>query len=305
MTDVKQFRAVYEATGVYERRLLPHYYRGVEDLDLVTELLSSHYGRPMATLSAVEFGCGTGRLTARLAPYARRLIVADYSPVMVDVVQSRFPQVEAICADTRDAVTQLLSDGMHGAFDVVAAFWSLSYPLGEFFETMTADGVQPADNPAHSREQATNFVGHLVDLLAPGGHLLALFFDADSPEQQLVTRMWERIAPFPEEGRSYTLNLLLGGLRRAEAAGRGALTHSRNGGAAWAPDRNAALAWFNVVHFKSMPALVNDPDVQREITRFIKRYQQPSGAVALPSGVHVIDFHATGHPICHLPERLR
>lgn len=36
MTDLDQFRAVYEAAGVYDRRLLPHYYHGAEDLDLVT-----------------------------------------------------------------------------------------------------------------------------------------------------------------------------------------------------------------------------------------------------------------------------
>ena len=305
MTDREQFRAVYEAAGVYDRRLLPHYYDGVEDVDLVTELLHRHYGQPAADLAVVEFGCGTGRITTRLAPYARRLIAADYSPTMIEAVKARFPQAETLCADTRDAVARLLDDGHRGGFDVVGAFWSLSYPLGEFFETMTADGVQPVDDVTRAREQAAAFVRDLVSLVAPGGHLLALFFDAETPEQRLVTRLWERIAPFPEEGRSYTLNLLLNGLRRAEAAGYGTLTHTRHGGAAWAPDRDAALAWFTVVHLKSFPALINDPDVQREVASFVERYERPAGDVALPSGVHVIDFHAAAHPACHLQDQIR
>lgn len=253
----------------------------------------------------VEFGCGTGRITARLAPYARRLIATDYSSTMIDKLRSRFPQAETVCADTRDAVAHLLDGGHGGAFHVIGAFWSLSYPLGEYFETMTADGVQPVADVARAREQAGDFVRQLVGLLAPGGHLLALFFDAKTPEQRLVTRLWERIAPFPEEGRSYTLNLLLDGLRQAEEDGHGTLTHTRYGGTAWAPDRDAALAWFNVVHLKSFPTLVNDPEVQREVTAFVKRYEQPANGVALPSGVHVIDFHAAAHPTCHVPEQTR
>lgn len=120
-----------------------------------------------------------------------------------------------------------------------------------------------------------------------------------------MTRLWERIAPFPAEGRCYTLNLLLGGLRQAEEDGHGTLTHTRYGGTAWASDREAALAWFNVVHLKSFSALVGDPAVQREVESFIDRHVRPRGDVALPSGVHVIDFHATAHPTSHLPVGVR
>ena len=106
-------------------------------------------------------------------------------------------------------------------------------------------------------------------------------------------------------GRGATLNLLLEGLRLAEEDGRGTLTHTRYGGTAWAPDRAAAMAWFNVVHLKSFPALVNDPTVERDVASFVERYERPAGDVALPSGVHVIDFHAAAHPASHLPDPLR
>lgn len=305
MTDLDQFRSVYETAGVYDRHLLPHYYHGQEDTELVDDLLQRHYGPPAADLAVVEFGCGTGRITERLAPYAHQLTVADYSAAMIDAAHKRFPDADTLVADTRYAAARLLNGGRAGAFDVVAAFWSLSYPLGEFFETMTASDIRPVDDTDQARRDAGVFVRQLTELLAPGGHLLALFFDADTPEQRLVTRLWERVAPFPEGGRRYTFNLLLDGLRRAEADGRGSLTHTRYGGTAWAANRDAALAWFNVVHLKSFPELVNNSDVQRDVTRFVDQHVRPSGDVCLPSGVHMIDFHATDHSGTHLPDRLR
>ncbi|WP_034271274.1 class I SAM-dependent methyltransferase [Haloechinothrix halophila] len=300
MTDVEQFRAVYEISGVYDQRLLPHYFDGREDLDLIDQLLLAHHGRPAGDLSVVEFGCGTGRVTSLLARYARDLVVADYSQAMIDAVSRRYPQARTLCADTRDALADLLDEGQGSSFDLVGAFWSLSYPLGEYFETMTTDGIQPVSDLADAHAKASAFVRDLTRLLALDGHLMALFFDSDTAEQRLVTRLWERIAPFPQEGRSYTRTLLLGALRDAEDAGEGTVTHTRRGGTAWAPHAEAAIAWFNVVHLKNLPALVNDPNVQREIHEFVHRYEQPSGEITLPSGVHIIDFHRA-HPSHHLP----
>lgn len=301
MTDVHQFRSVYETGGVYDRCLLSHYYDGREDLDLISELLVVHYGQPAGNLAVAEFGCGTGRVTTRLAPHARHLTVADSSPAMIDTIHSQYSHARILCADTRDAVGDLLGEGQAGSFDLVGAFWSLSYPLGEFFETMTKEGIQPVTDVTAARSYAKTFVRDMTRLLAPDGHLLVLFFDSDTPEQRLVTRLWERVALFPEEGRSYTRNLLLEGLRDAEESGDGTLTHTRRSGTAWAPNVDAAIAWFTVVHLKSFPVLVNDAGVQDEIRDFVRRYERPSGEVTLPSGVHVIDFHATGHPAHHLP----
>jgi hypothetical protein len=55
----------------------------------------------------------------------------------------RFPHAETIIGDTRDAVADLALDRT-GPFDLVGAFWSLSYPIGEFFESMTATSVDSA-----------------------------------------------------------------------------------------------------------------------------------------------------------------
>jgi hypothetical protein len=201
----------------------------------------------------------------------------------------------------RQAVTQMLDEGLEGAFDMVGAFWSLSYPLGDCFETLTSDGIHHIPDQAAARHQAGQFVSDLVRLLVDEGHLVVLFFDSDTREQRLVSRAWEKIAPFPRGGRDYTLQLLLGNLRAAEDRGEGWLTHTRRSGIAVPRSTDAARAWFNHAHFKGLPALVDDPEVQAEVAVFVDGHAQPSGEVILPSGVHVIDFHATRDPRHHLP----
>jgi len=86
---------------------------------------------------------------------------------------------------------------------------------------MTADGIRPVADPAAGRRQAVQFVRDLVRLLTDKGHLLVLFFDSETCEQRLVTRLWETIAPFPEGGRGYTRQLLLDELHAAEDRGDG------------------------------------------------------------------------------------
>ncbi|WP_446221624.1 methyltransferase [Nocardia sp. IBHARD005] len=252
-------------------------------------------------MDVVEFGCGTGRITEAIAPYARNLALVDYSETMVTAVAQKFPESQTIGADTSDAVTALLRGGRSMSFDLVTAFWSLSYPIGEFFEELSPAGVRPRCDQVRSREQARQFVLDLVGLVAPGGHLLAMLFDAESPEQQLVTRAWEAVAPFPDGGRAYTRNILVDALRDAENQGDGTLTHTRLGGVAWAPSRDAARDWFFGVHFKHHPQLLDDPALAIAVEEFIDRYEIAGGGVALPSGVHLIDFHAAAHPYASLP----
>ncbi|GGN76015.1 methyltransferase domain-containing protein [Nocardia rhizosphaerihabitans] len=298
------FRAVYETEGTYDKLLLRHFYGGTEDIDLVADWLTAHYVAPSGALRVVEFGCGTGRITEAIAPYAGDLILADYSTTMVAAVAQKFPNARTICADTSDAVTSLLAANRRASFDLVSAFWSLSYPIGEFFEELSPAGVRPRRDQAVATGQARKFVGDLVSLVAPGGHLLAMLFDAESPEQQLVTRAWETVAPFPDGGRAYTRHVLVDALRDAENRGDGTLTHTRLGGVAWAPSRDAAREWFFGVHFKHHPQLLGDPQLEEAVEDFIDEYRTPEGGVALPSGVHFIDFHAVAHPHASLPEEL-
>jgi SAM-dependent methyltransferase len=81
--EATEFKAVYRSAGIYDAVLPPHYYRGAEDVDLVVRLMAEHYGQPRHELCIAEFGCGTGRVTARLAPYARQLVAIDSAPAML------------------------------------------------------------------------------------------------------------------------------------------------------------------------------------------------------------------------------
>ena len=257
----REFRAVYGEPGLYEQVLLPHHFGGVADDELVRRLLVQHYGPPPARprLQVVEFGCGTGRVTRHLAPYADRLIGVDSSPAMTAAFAARFSAGQTRHADTAAAVAALREEGCAGRFDVIGAFWSLSYPLGAFLETVTADGIRPVPDPGRGLRQAADLVDALVDLLAPGGHLLALHFDAGSGEQQLVTRAWDTIWPTPFADRGYTLRILTGALAAAERRGQGRLRrwHLTGAGRRRRPRRGAP-----VVHHRPLQGFAR-PDRQR------------------------------------------
>lgn len=301
------FRAIYEQPGQYDEILLRHFFRGREDTDLISDWMVSTFGQPPQTreaaagLRVLEFGCGTGRLTERTAPYASSILGVDYSPVMTEAFIQRFPTARSMCADTRDAVPALLSQGLTGRFDLVSAFWSLSYPLGAYFESLDASGLRPVEDLGRARRGVADLVTGLVDLTAPGGHLVAMLFDADSPEQQLVTWAWERVAPTPFGERSYSRNLLLQGLLASEAAGCGTLTTTRLPGIAVARDAVEAMRWFTAAHFKNLRQLTGDAEVIAAVNRFITLATGPDGTVLLPAGVHLIDFHRGDTTHAHLP----
>lgn len=75
-------------------------------------------------------------MTSRLAPCAGRLVAVDSGPSMIELFQARYSSAETQCLDIRQAVARMLNEGLAGAFDVVGAFWSLSYPLGDCFEEL-------------------------------------------------------------------------------------------------------------------------------------------------------------------------
>ncbi|MFJ4097486.1 methyltransferase domain-containing protein [Kitasatospora sp. NPDC089913] len=289
------FNAGYRSADTYNEMLPPHYYDGVEDTDLVEDLLTRTFGpaeHNRQGLRVLDLGCGPGRVTERLAPYAGELHGTDKSEGMVRRFAASFPQARATVGDTESVVAQLLADGSAGGYDLIGSFWSMSYPLLECFEETGPNGVVAVGDPAAGVLRADRIVEGLVRLLADDGHLVMLFFDADSAEQRLVTRLWERIAPFPGSGRGYTWQLLEQGLLRAEREGRGTLTTSRVSGVAVAEDARAAREWFRIGHLNSFTGLVDDPDVLAEIDAFVAQNTAPDGRVLIPSGVHLVHFRA-------------
>lgn len=299
------FNIGYADAHTYQAMLPAHYYRGVDDVDLVRHHLHRAYGEPggETRLHVLDLGCGPGRVTTALAPYAATLTGTDKSAGMIDQFSARFPDAEALCADTESVVARLAEQQRR--FDLIGSFWSMSYPLLECFEHTTADGVIVTDSLDNGTARARALITHLIDLLAPAGRLVMLFFDAFTAEQRLVTRLWERIQPFPGTGRDFTWNLLLRGLHHAERSGRGQLTTHRLPGVAVTPNIDAAIRWFRVGHLNTYPGLVEDPEVLAEITQFARTHQQPDGRVMIPSGVHLIDFCTVTDPTTHLPDEFR
>ncbi|RGD57497.1 class I SAM-dependent methyltransferase [Kitasatospora xanthocidica] len=298
------FNAGYRSADTYNEMLPPHYYGGIEDTDLVGDLLARTFG-PAGShrrdLRVLDLGCGPGRVTERLAPYAGELHGTDKSAGMVWRFAASFPGARATVGDTESVVARLLATGAGGGYDLVGSFWSMSYPLLECFEETGPDGVVAVGDPAAGVARADRIVDGLIRLLAADGHLVMLFFDADSAEQRLVTRLWERIAPFPGSGRGYTWQLLEEGLLRAEREGRGTLTTSRLSGVAVAEDARAAREWFRIGHLNSFAGLVDDPEVLAEIDAFVSGHTAPDGRVLIPSGVHLVHFRAGAAAADSLP----
>ncbi|WP_280379493.1 class I SAM-dependent methyltransferase [Nocardia wallacei] len=299
------FNIGYADAHVYEDMLPPHYYQGREDIDLIRDHLRHTYGEhpQHKRFRVLDLGCGPGRITTALAPYAATLMGTDKSAGMITQFRTQFPDAEAQHADTETVVHHLAEQRRR--FDLIGSFWSMSYPLLECFETTTADGVTVTHTLDTGTTRARTLLTRLIDLLAPEGRLVLLFFDAATAEQRLVTRLWERIHPFPGTGRDFTWHLLLQHLHDEEALGRGQLATRRLPGVAVTPNREAAMQWFRIGHLNSYPELVDDPEVLDEIATFTRAHEHDDGRVLIPSGVHLIDFHATTDRTGHLPADLQ
>lgn len=290
----RQFNAGYRNSEVYDEILLPHYYSGKEDLELVRDHLGTHLGPPPTTGQdeVLELGCGSGRLTTLLAPYAAELLATDKSEDMISAVRQRFPGISTRCADTESVVRTLHAEGKGNNFDLIGSFWSLNYPLLECFEETTENGVVSSNNFEDGLARARSLLHDLIALLAPAGRLIILFFDADTEEQRLVTKLWERIAPFPGTGRDYTWRLLHDALIKAELEGRGTFYHARLPGVALARSLTAAREWLLTGHLNNYSELCTDPEVHSAIDTFAGEHRRADGTVCIPSAVHFVEFRA-------------
>ena len=91
---------------------------------------------------ALDVGCGTGLLTAALAPFVRQVIAVDVSSAMIAVLRDkRIANVEVHCADLDDEAAWL------GGFDLIVASCVCatlpSYPgtLRRLAEALSAGGL--------------------------------------------------------------------------------------------------------------------------------------------------------------------
>jgi SAM-dependent methyltransferase len=87
-----------------------------ERVYFVEMLTLLRYHHDFVGRDVLDVGVGTGRTSAYLAPVARRYEAIDYSPVMVEYMRSRHPEVSVHRTDMRD-----LSEFAAGSFDAVFA----------------------------------------------------------------------------------------------------------------------------------------------------------------------------------------
>ena len=75
----------------------------------------------LAGLNILDFGCGTGLLTARMAPTANRIVALDSSPKMISVLQNKqLPNVDTLSVEL-SAETIKTNDLLHSKFDLIVA----------------------------------------------------------------------------------------------------------------------------------------------------------------------------------------
>ncbi len=93
----------------------------------------------------LDFGCGTGLLSEKLAPLAREVIAVDTSPNMIDVLRKKeIGNVTAICSD-------IIDDGAHRSetwfsnFDLIVASSVCSFlPNYELAVEVLSRALNPA-----------------------------------------------------------------------------------------------------------------------------------------------------------------
>ncbi len=93
----------------------------------------------------LDFACGTGRITATVAPMCRESVAVDISPSMIEVAKQKLPATDFhLCDLTQDELDL-------GSFDLITSF--------RFFGN--------AQDDLRDKVMRT-----LVQRLAPGGHLI-------------------------------------------------------------------------------------------------------------------------------------
>lgn len=75
----------------------------------------------LAGLNILDFGCGTGLLTARMASTANRIVALDSSPKMISVLKNKqLPNVDTLSVEL-SAETIKTNDLLHSKFDLIVA----------------------------------------------------------------------------------------------------------------------------------------------------------------------------------------
>jgi SAM-dependent methyltransferase len=157
---------------------------GVREVGAFMEQATA-WGKPIARRSALDFGCGIGRLTQALAEYFDKVHGVDISPKMIDLANAhnrKGARVEYLCNPAGD-----LSPFADGSIDMVLSWITLQHM-----------------RPRYARRYLQEF----LRVLAPGGLLL---FQCPSKPISLGSRLARWSAPLSRPRPMY-----MNGLDREE-----------------------------------------------------------------------------------------
>lgn len=218
-------------------------------------------------------------MTATVDRHIKAMTCVDTSAAMLAGLNRRYGDLATVCADAGDHLARV----PRGYYELITSFWALNYPLLSCFETNTGTQIVARDHK-DGMQRAERLLSDLTESIAPGGSLLAFFFDDQSPEQRFVTDLWEAVAPFPGTGRGFTRQLLTEHLN--SQTGRTTVRHLI--GHMLAPDLEHAETWFLDGHLKGFPGLVDNTDVRDTVRRFLERHMTDEHAIRVPAGMYVI-----------------
>ena len=99
--------------------------------------------RPFSGLQVIEFGAGTGRLTALIAPYAKEVLAFDAFPMMLEFAERKFRRAGIKNVSFAQAENKKLPVET-GAFDLSIAGWTFGHCTswhGENWKTEISSAV--------------------------------------------------------------------------------------------------------------------------------------------------------------------
>lgn len=287
---------IYAKAGIYDASLPPYRFGAdndhlVDDEEILRETVEGLFGKPAHQLDILEIGAGTGRMSQVLSPFARNLTVSDkYSGVLEDL-RSKLPEATVIQSDTRELPTHL---PMEQQFGLVGAYWTLSYPIGDCLETIEDNKIIPVPDLDEGVREASEMIGRLVNYIRPdGGVFNAYFFDSESAEQQVVTKIWEQFGPDPGGRRSFTREIAAAALESAAGTHGYPFEQRHHTGKAPFRSKQDMIAWFALCHAKGKPALVNTRVFEEETARLAEEYANADGTVDLPVGMYEFTIRAS------------
>ncbi len=158
--------------------------------------------------NVLELGIGSGIMTRIIAPKSKYFEGEDISEEMVNHTKRlvKNPNSKFIIQEMKEYIK---SNNYLDRFDNIFSFWSFNYPLLSCYEEFDhkKKKIIPRKDLNLADEDAKSFIKTFFKKCKRDAKFLFLFFDAKCPEQNIVTDLWEIVAPFPNNDRNHTSSI--------------------------------------------------------------------------------------------------